>query len=161
MSQGREGVGTHAMWGFTPAQDLLRESPLKGVANILVCQPGDIGHVLRTVGMRRRHPQHTIHLYVLEGQIEVLARHLLLLRVAQDWELPVRQRANVFLEIFGNCTIQDRTSRYVARLGKDLVDMLFSSAGTADVVDLSLLKCRERDQLEKVFKSWSCDTPCN
>lgn len=30
-------------------------------ANILVCQPGDIGHVLRTIGMRRRHPQHTIH----------------------------------------------------------------------------------------------------
>lgn len=45
-------------------------------------------------------------LYVWESQIEVLARHLLLLKVAQDWELPIRQRANAFLEIFGNCSVQ-------------------------------------------------------
>lgn len=45
-------------------------------------------------------------LYIWERQIEVLARHLLLLQVAQDWELPIRQRANVFLEIFGNCLVQ-------------------------------------------------------
>lgn len=128
MSQEREGVGPHAMWGYTPAQDLLRDSPVKGEvtcllptkvcsvrrergtcvcrrnalrswyirimvirsysktcahnclcrrlrvfpnfvggcgafqqANILICQPGDIGHVLRTIGTRRRHPQHTIN----------------------------------------------------------------------------------------------------
>ena len=39
--------------------------------------------------------------------------------------------------------------------------MLFSTESTPDTVDLSLLKCRERDQLEEVFKSWSCDIPCN
>lgn len=48
-------------------------------------------------------------LYIWERQIEVLARHLLLLQVAQDWELPIRQRANVFLEIFGNCLVQVTT----------------------------------------------------
>lgn len=48
-------------------------------------------------------------LYIWERQIEVLARHLLLLQVAQDWELPIRQRANVFLEIFGNCLVQVMT----------------------------------------------------
>ena len=57
--------------------------------------------------------------------------------------------------------MQDRTVRYIARLGKELVDMLFSTESMADTVDLSLLKCRERDQLEEVFKSWSCDVPCN
>lgn len=45
-------------------------------------------------------------LYVWESQPEVLARHLLLLQVAQDWELPVRQRANLLLEVFGNCLVQ-------------------------------------------------------
>lgn len=45
-------------------------------------------------------------LYVWESQIEVIARHLLLLQVAQDWELPIRQRANVFLEIFANTLVQ-------------------------------------------------------
>eukprot|EP00903_Cladosiphon_okamuranus_P019165 g17627.t2 len=161
MSQEREGIGPHAMWGYTPAQDLLREAPVKGEANILICQPGDIGHVLRTIGTRRRHPQHMINLYVWESQIEVLARHLLLLKVAQDWELPIRQRANTFLEIFGNCSVQDRTARYIARLGRELIDMLFSTESMDDIVDLSLLKCRERDQLEEVFRSWSCEVPCN
>lgn len=39
--------------------------------------------------------------------------------------------------------------------------MLFSTDSMSDIVDLSLLKSRERDQLEAVFKSWSCDVPCN
>lgn len=39
--------------------------------------------------------------------------------------------------------------------------MLFSTEDVADILDLSLLKNRERDQLEEVFKSWRCDVPCN
>lgn len=58
-------------------------------------------------------------------------------------------------------TLQDRTSRYISRLGKELVGMLFSTEDVADILDLSLLKNRERDQLEEVFKSWRCDVPCN
>ncbi|CAM9189410.1 unnamed protein product, partial [Laminaria digitata] len=160
-SQEREGIGAHTMWGYAPAQDLLRDAPLQGEANVLICQPGDIGHLLRTIGTRRRHPQHTINLYVWESQMEVVARHLLLLQVAQDWELPMRQRANVFLEIFGNCLVQDRTGRYIARLGKELENMLFSTRAETDLVDLSLLKCRQKDQLQEAFKSWCCDVPCN
>lgn len=52
-----------------------------------------------------------------ESQIEVLARHLLLLKVAQDWELPIRQRANALLEIFGNCSVQVKFSCRVSRKG--------------------------------------------
>lgn len=55
---------------------------------------------------------------------------------------------------------QERTSRYIARLGKELVDMLFSTDSTADVVDFSLLKWRHRDLLEMTFKSWDCSAPC-
>lgn len=57
--------------------------------------------------------------------------------------------------------MQERTGRYIARLGKELVGMLFSTDSASDIVDLSLLKSRERDQLEAVFKSWNCDVPCN
>ncbi|CAN0015663.1 unnamed protein product, partial [Ectocarpus fasciculatus] len=57
--------------------------------------------------------------------------------------------------------LQDRTSRYISHLGKELVGMLFSAEGMAEILDLSLLKNRERDQLEEVFKSWRCDVPCN
>lgn len=58
-------------------------------------------------------------LYVWESQMEVVARHLLLLQVAQDWELPIRQKANVFLEIFGNCLVQVRVFA-IGRLRTDI-----------------------------------------
>lgn len=56
---------------------------------------------------------------------------------------------------------QERTRLYIARQGEALVEMLFSLGAVADIVDLSLLKCRQRDQLEEIFKYWSCDTPCD
>jgi dynein assembly factor 3, axonemal len=57
------GIGPHAMWGFSPAQDLL-EGYLKQrrhaadddtPVNILVVNPADVRHLLRTVATRRRH----------------------------------------------------------------------------------------------------------
>lgn len=56
---------------------------------------------------------------------------------------------------------QERTSRYIARLGKELVETLFEPRGETDVVDLTLLKSRQRDQLEDIFKCWGCEVPCD
>lgn len=39
--------------------------------------------------------------------------------------------------------------------------MLFETTAETDIVDLSLLKCRQKDQLGEVFKSWGYDVPCN
>lgn len=39
--------------------------------------------------------------------------------------------------------------------------MLHSMRKMSDVIDLSLLKSRQRDILEEVFKSWSSDNPCD
>lgn len=55
---------------------------------------------------------------------------------------------------------QERTSRYIARLGKELVKTLFSKGDAMDIVDLSLLKSKERDHLEGAFKYWGCNSPC-
>lgn len=56
---------------------------------------------------------------------------------------------------------QERTRLYIARQAKTLVEMLFSLGAVADIVDLSLLKCRQRDQLEEILKYWNCNTPCD
>jgi Domain of unknown function (DUF4470) len=104
----QEGLGPHAMWGFAPALDLLSQLPEKTeAASILLLQPGDPGHILKTVSSRRRHPgARKLDIYLWDTPPEVLARHLLLLQVAHDWEVPIRQRAAVFLEIFGNSALQ-------------------------------------------------------
>ena len=150
------GMGIHSLWGLSPALDLLERAPAVASAldggrtvSILVAQPGDIRHILATISRRRRRPDvGALHFYLLEHPVEVLARHLLLLQIISDWELPIRQRSNLFLEIFGNSTLQERSEAYVAALGRELVELACNGTGALDeIVDLSLLKYRERDAL--------------
>ena len=171
-----EGIGVHHMWGFSQAfncQAIYESNQPKSSIdsdqdhsdeplNILLSNPSDIRHVLMTLSQRRRHARRPLHFYLLDGPIEVLARHLLLLSVATDWEIPVRQRTNTFLEIFGNTLVQRRTAHYIAQQGKALESLLCDGVGNEtlkSMLDFSLLKYRERDQLQTVFQSWSINNP--
>ena len=52
--------------------------------------------------------------------------------------------------------VQDRTNRYIEQLGHQLRDLAAHGKGRQeDVIDLGLLKYREKDELETVFKSYS------
>ena len=172
------GLGVHHMWGFsqafncqamyeanqprptttTPlpaAEDNHSDQPL----NILLSEPSDIRHVLVTLAQRRRHARRPLHFYLLDRPVEVLARHLLLISIATDWEIPIRQRTNTFLEVYGNTLIQRRTAHYVAQQGKALESLLCDGEGNETLRSLfnfSLLKFREKDELQKIFQSW-CD----
>ncbi|CAM9444596.1 unnamed protein product, partial [Chrysoparadoxa australica] len=107
---------------------------------------------------RRRGPQQRVNIYVWDAPVEALARHLLLLQVAHDTDLPVRQRANVLLEIFGNTQVQERTSRYIAKKGEELIQLVcYGKGAQAELVDLKLLKFKDKDLLEETFKSWGHD----
>ena len=109
----QEGIGPHAMWGYAPALDLLDQAHKpteKQAHHVLVLQPSDPGHVLKTLSnCKQRHSTEQLHLYLYDTPPEVLARHLLLLLVVHDWEVPIRQRTAVFLEIFGNAFLQVST----------------------------------------------------
>ena len=118
MSEGTQlGMGVHQMWGMTPAFDCVdvydkalgiatlptqtkgQKKKAKKKAevlvnsdepiNILLAQPGDIRHVLKTLAQRRRHKKRPVHFYISEVTNETLARHMLLMRVLADWELPM------------------------------------------------------------------------
>jgi dynein assembly factor 3 len=171
-------LGHHGFWGYSTFFDwnealntlpYSEEEPI----NILLVNPGDIRHIMATVARRRRANScgtvvsggiamkklRPIHFYLLETPMEVLARDVLLLEILNDYEVPIRQRANIFLEIFGNAKVQDRTSRYVEQLGHELRKLIDSGSGASGrlegIVDLQLLKYREKDELEDVFKSYS------
>ncbi|CAK4936688.1 unnamed protein product [Aphanomyces euteiches] len=169
-------LGTLGMWGFSPAFDLqegvsspadtsnqtqkssLSEEPLC----VLVLNPGDIRHVLTTIARSRRWKKRPLHIYVFEKAPESLARALLLLQIVQDWEIPLRQRCNLFLEVFGNALVQGRTSEYIEEKAKQLVELVCNERGRlADLVDLNHLKMKQRDALVNVFQSWSTSVPFN
>ena len=65
-----------------------------------------------------------IHFYLMETPVEVIGRELMLLEILFDFEVPIRQRAGVFLEVYGNALVQERTSRYLERLGYEMRDLI-------------------------------------
>ena len=76
--------------------------------------------------------------YVYEREPEVLAAHVLLLAVALDGALPLRQRAQVWLELFGNALVQARTAAYVAALRGALLHAVDTGDGPPPARDAAL-----------------------
>ncbi|GMH69978.1 hypothetical protein TrST_g14142 [Triparma strigata] len=158
-------IGLQGMWGFSPAANLLAEAEHQAVdgepIEILIVNSCDIRHVLKTAAQRRRFaPNSPLHFYLIDTPTEVVARHFLLLQVLTDWEIPIRQRAILFLEIFGNTMVQDRTARYIEETARGLIEIITDGDHPlSDVFDLSNLKFRDRDLIENSFKSWFTDVP--
>ncbi|KAL4108763.1 hypothetical protein PRIC1_000472 [Phytophthora ramorum] len=174
-------MGTISMWGFSPAFDVCSGLPewskkksksCKNAAvddseekasaepiNVLLTGPGDVRHVLAIIAHRRRWEpamrHRPVHIYLFEKATETLARDLLLLQVALDTNLPLRQRCNSFLEIFGNVRVQERTSAYIEDQSKLLMDFIYNERGPlGGLVDISHLKMRSHDDLIDTFRSW-------
>lgn len=163
-------IGQHCFWGASATFDAVEalQNAFETVddagcdatapINILLLQPGDIRHIIETISRRRRHRKgidalRPLHFYLMEQPCEVLARDILLLQLLTDFEVPIRQRATIFLEIYGNCRVQERTSRYIEQLAHPL--RTIATSGThLSLVDLSHLRYRERDQLEAIFKTY-------
>jgi hypothetical protein len=72
--------------------------------------------------------QQQLHLYVYESEPEVLARHMLLLALLFDAALPVRTRAEMFLELHGNAVLRQKTADY---LGGRCMSFQFCACSTA------------------------------
>ena len=170
-----KSMGHHAHWGFSAGFDFIEAlcnansnhnyDPAVPI-NILLIQPGDIRHLLFTISRRRRHierfggkiPQ--INFYLLEAPVENLARDLLFLQMLTDYQVPIRQRANLFLEVFGNNMIQKRTSKYIESQGKKLKLLCAKGIGQLDqLLDFTCLNYREKDLLESSFDSYSTSFP--
>lgn len=185
MANTAAAIGIHGFWGLSASFDCIEAfeslsipststpAPPAGAAagsegletlRVLLIHPGDIRHIITTTTRRLRKktasgcPLPQIHFYIIEDPLEVLARDILTWEVFLDFEIPIRQRANLFLEIFGNAKVQDRTSRYLEQMGEKLRDLIVRNSSTLNTVDISYLKHRERDELENIFKSYSRKT---
>ena len=170
-------VGHHGFYGYSSTFDFLEalestgsleasEEPIR----ILLVHPGDVRHIVTTIARRRRYgirkdndlerTYRPLHFYLMENPVEIIARELLLLEILFDFEVPIRQRAGVFLEVFGNVLIQERTSRYIERLGYEMRNLVVDGTGRLEgLVDLSCLKYRAKDDLERCFRSYAHNVP--
>eukprot|EP00804_Cyclotella_cryptica_P005376 CCRYP_017440-RA/>CCRYP_017440-RA protein AED:0.36 eAED:0.37 QI:0/0/0/1/0/0.5/2/0/408 len=146
------------MWGISHATDLLsnRNESKKHETNILLICPSDPRSILKTIANALvRNQSECIRFYIVEEHSHVLARHVLLLHALFDEAIPVRRRAQMYLEIFGNEKITEKSAMYVQELARHLMDLVLDDNHLIDdMFDLSLLKQRDRDSLADVFESW-------
>jgi dynein assembly factor 3 len=157
-----KAMGHYGFWGASSPFDfmnIVNQSSFEtdtDPLNILLISPGDIRHILTTLSRRRRQKRmRPVNFYILESNCELLAREILLFEIILDFEIPIRQRANLFLEVFGNIKVQERTARYLEIAGNNLRSLVATGIGSLGVVDISHLRYRDKDRLEDCFKSYS------
>ncbi|CAM4723824.1 unnamed protein product [Leuciscus chuanchicus] len=163
MSAGRtvEGAGCVTWWGFGPARDLLNsENTVRsdGELNVLLVGSGDPRHILKTItGLT---DSDTLHVWVIENNMEVVARQLLLLYLSLQTpeNMSLHKKTEVFLEVFGNSEIRKETEETLkhaaAQLSLSITNTLSSDSHAHPCLDTSLLKFKERDELVRIFKLW-------
>lgn len=191
-----QALGIHSMWGTTPCKNLSslildnnkNDEPIN---MLLLSSSGDPCHIFKTISeedlLVQNHSNDenqnrpVVHFYIVENTnnecssssscMEILARHLLLLYIFLDKTVPIRHRASILLEIYGNTMLSESTVDYLVKVTTDLfklIEILDSDYDNciigeesdaleimSDIIDLSFLKCKERDQLQTIFKSWS------
>ncbi|XP_027016812.2 dynein axonemal assembly factor 3 [Tachysurus fulvidraco] len=160
-----EGAGCITWWGFGPARDLLekRKSQMprqQTELNVLLVGSSDPRHILKTISGLR--DSDTLHVWVIENSMEVVARQLLLLYVSLSAleSMGMQEKTEVFLELFGNSEIRSEThnklKHIAARLFLLVTDTMATETDTHvhPCLDTSLLKFKERDELARIFKQW-------
>ncbi|KAI8506704.1 Dynein assembly factor 3, axonemal [Branchiostoma belcheri] len=172
-SKGTEGFGNIAWWGFSPAQDLqdlgkelrlekltLSESaePSRDL-NVLLVGAGDCRHILKTIAQSYRWHRRKINFYVVENQLELLLRHLLLLHIALEppARMGLQEKTELYLEVFGDALVREQTADYIRTKATDFIKLITDAdklARDMPLVDMSVLKFRERDAMEAICKFW-------
>ncbi|KAJ3320104.1 Dynein assembly factor 3, axonemal [Boothiomyces sp. JEL0866] len=145
-----QGIGSTAVYGFTPAINLI-EAQSSNPVNVLLANTSDIRHVYPTIAAN---PQTEINFYIIEPQSTINCRNLLLFHLfISEHEMSLQEQVEMFLDLYNNTFVSERTSGYITSASKSLIKTVTDSKGVLqDTISLSNLKYRERDDLEFVLK---------
>ncbi|XP_071801348.1 dynein axonemal assembly factor 3-like [Asterias amurensis] len=157
-----DAFGAVTWWGFSPAldlQDKVLDNDRSSDLNVLIIGAGDCRHMLKTIALSHRHTKRTINFYIVESNLELLGRHLLLLNLALESPkmMGLQEKTELLLEILGNTLIRQQTRDYIVNKANDYIRMVTDFdylSQRLPMFDLSALKFKERDQLEAIFKFW-------
>jgi len=90
-----EGYGLSSSPAFTaPSKD----EPL----NVLLVHNGDPRHILKTMSFAKRWPNRQLNFYIMEPDLHVAARDLLLLAVFLETRFSMEVHMNLWMELFSN-----------------------------------------------------------
>jgi len=166
------GLGYITWWGYSPALDLINFKGFDGRGNlidaatkhvkgddinILLIGAADLRHVLLT--MANNLAGRNIRFYIIESSLEVLARHILFLSLIAEppIQLGNQEKAEMFIELYGNSMLRSQALEYVRMKSKELIRCVTDDDYLKQhlpQLDISSLKFKEKDFLEGIFKFW-------
>ncbi|KAM4652865.1 dynein axonemal assembly factor 3 [Discoglossus pictus] len=162
-------------WGFSPALDLQMHCPQSTIQhlkssdnipelNILLVGDGDFRHILKTICQAQRWPQRKLNFYVIESDLELLARHMLFLTLALEnpEKMGLQEKSETFLELFGNSLVRSQTATYLQEKCNLFIRFVTDPDFQESIMpslDLTVLKHKEKDELEDIFKYWQTPEP--
>lgn len=155
-----DGAGSITFWGYSPSLCLTNyidkqsdESPIR----LLLMGNGDTRHIFHTLALAKS----PIHIYILETQLEIYARHLLFLQLifSSNSQIGLQEKCELYLELFGNMHINPHTEQYLKEASTQLIKHITSINGEFQfapnlTIDTTLLKYKEKDFLEGIFQFW-------
>ena len=126
-----EAIGFIAFYGLTPSIDWFDTSEIdtsddSKPINVLLSEVADIRHIMMTLsnltplegGQQRTKP---INIYMHDKQLENLARSLLFLTLICETSLSKRERMELFLDLYSNCMIREKTDAYLQSILNELI----------------------------------------
>lgn len=89
---------------------------------------------------------------------ENLARLILFFHLLHDRNLSIRERVELFMDIYANTLNTSRTTEYINSVYKTLIKFICNdkdyNGPLKKMIDLSLLTYKEKDDLVEIFKSY-------
>jgi dynein assembly factor 3, axonemal len=156
------------LWGFSPAINCFAnvdnidvEDDSKEINVLLSETGGDARHLLKSITdiLPLKHNRtKPINFYIHEKQKENLGRLILFLTLVCETGISMRERMEMYLDLFGNCLIRDKTSSYLEGITHELIQLVTEhekcTSMLKPIFDFSTLKFKERDELEDVLSGY-------
>lgn len=154
------GHGSSCLWGYSTSIDLNIHAGYFGERNFLILGAADARHVISTVGKLYKVDRNIkLNFYILETCAPAICRNLILLNTLWNSpELGLEEKTATILEIYGNALVREKTCDFIKTQASEIISLVNGNGALANVFDFSLLKYKERDDLEAVCRYWKDDT---
>lgn len=122
-------IGFVQFYGYTPCINMFNQSKIDFTAddrdlNFLVSETSDLRHIMKSISdlvplHKDRH--HKLNIYLHEKEHGVLARDLLFLTIMCETSLSKRERMELFIDLYANCLLRDKTDAYLQGVLNELI----------------------------------------
>lgn len=80
--------------------------------HFLVSETSDLRHIMKSISdlvPLQKQREHKLHIYIHEKETGILARDLIFLTIMCETALSKRERMELFIDLYANCLIRDKT----------------------------------------------------